>query len=320
LKKIFIQSDGKPLGPSSIEEIRSLIAAGWLANSNLAQYEGDENWQPLSSMPEFGDSAPSIPAPRPVQAAIPQPILALKEPLDIARYLRIAFRVLLLLALLALIALGGLYVARHAKDIARKAGTIIPTRASASTNKPPIANAATTTPGPAADTAPVQTVRMVQLAAAPTNTTLAPWERATSPVSAASTITTASAATTPVVKAATNAATNAVTHRTLISKIDPKSTPFGEYDVRVIDTVQHQWFTLMEQNPSKGPRTGRVTVSFQLYRNGSVANVKVRESSGDGMEEYLCQQAVNSSQPFSRWPSNIATDYDSRELRFTFQY
>jgi TonB family protein len=315
LKKIFIQSDGKPLGPSSVEEIHSLITAGWLANSTLAQYEGDEKWQPLSSMPEFNDSASGFPPPPPVQAATPEPVLALRKPLDITRYLRVALRVLLLLVLLVLMALGGMYVARHAKDIARKAGTIIPSRASASTNTPPIANAATTTSGPAAEAAPVQTVRVVQLAPAPTNTTLAPWERATSPATAASTAA-ASAATTPV----GNAATNAVVHRTLISKIDPKSTPFGEYDVRVIDAVQHQWFALMDQNPSKRPRTGRVTVSFQLFRNGSVANVKVREGSGDGVEEYLCQQAVNASQPFPRWPSNVATDHDSRELRFTFQY
>jgi len=315
LKKIFIQSDGKPVGPSSVEEVRSLISAGWLAMSNPAQYEGDEKWQPLSSMPEFSDSAPASPERLSPPPAVPEPVPAPRKPLELARYLRGAFRVLLLLALLGLVALGGIYVARYGGDILKRAGSIRTSNLSVGTNNAntePATNAATSAPAANADPVPAQGARVVQLTAAPTNTTPAPWERASQASNAATTAV--------LTRPTTNPSPPVVEHRSVVSNIDPKSTPFGAYDVQVIQAVQKRWFALVDRNPVLRLRTGRVVVSFQLFRDGSVANVKVIESSGDGVEEYLCQQAVNDSKPFPNWPASTAVNNDSRELRFTFQY
>lgn len=330
MKKIYIQSEGKALGPSSIEEVRSLVTAGWLAKSNPAQYEGDTVWQPLSEMPEFSDSAPASPVEPPPQPMAPELPPARRAPLKLAPIFRIAFRVLLLLILVGLIAAGGLYIARHGAEFLKTTRAIGGSRGSAVTNATSVKsvksvktaiNAAAPAAATAAQVVPVPAQRgpFVELAAAPTNTAPAAWERASQPnVPSPS----PGLSLTP----ATNAPANAAERRASVSNVDPKSTPFGEYDVLVIKAVQKRWFTLMDQNPRLHQRSGRVVVSFQLSRNGAVSNVKVRESSGDAMEEYLCQQAVNDSKPFPRWPASAigapsaASENDARELRFTFQY
>jgi TonB family protein len=310
LKKILIQSDGKAVGPSSIAEIRSLLTAGWLMKSNMAQYEGDDNWQPLSAMPEFSDEAPASPAEPSSQSELLKTPPESRAPRDFAPILRVAFRVLLLLILVGLVAWGVFYLMRHGRDIIKSAEALLPVPKSEVTNTAPatkIASSKATVPVPVTNAVPTpaQKVRVVQLAVAPTNTALAPWERATQGASNAS---------------VSNALSTAVSHRSIVSSLDPKSTPFGTYDVLVINAVQKRWFTLVDQNPGLRQRSGRVVVSFQLFRNGSVANVKVLESSGNDLEEYLCQQAVNDSKPFPAWPANVAVNNDFREVHFTFQY
>ncbi len=292
--------------------------------SNLARYEEDEDWQPLSAMPEFSDDVTESPAEPAAQSALPKPLPEARAPRDFALILRVAFRVLLLLILLGLVAYGGYYLVRHGKDLVKSAQTLLPVGKSANTNIPNTANTPSATniasskatvPVPATNAvpAPAQKVRVVQLTSAPTNTALAPWERATHSATPAAAITTVSNAT-------TLAPSTVVSRRSIVSSLDPKSTPFGPYDVLVINAVQKRWFTLVDQNPGLGRRSGRVVISFQLFRNGSVANVKVVQSSGNGLQEYLCQQAVNDSKPFPSWPANVAVNNDSREVHFTFQY
>lgn len=286
-----------------------MISAGWLAKTNMAQYEGEEKWQPLNSMPEFNDSLPPSPVePTPHEAA--QPATAPKAPLNLKPFLRAAARILVLLILLGLVAIAGTYVARHAREIFKPAAETNASRRAAVTNSAAATNAAKTAPVTLAENVPAatQAVAVVKLAAAPTNKAPAAWERTSQPDSTAASTT------------VTNATPGAPARRCVSSRVDPKSTPFGEYDVAVIKTVQKKWFTLMDENPWLKQRTGRVVISFQLMRSGAVSGVKVLQTSGDGIQDYLCQQAVNDSKPFPRWPASAIGEKDSRDMQFTFQY
>lgn len=288
--------------------------------SNLAQYEGDDNWQPLSAMPEFSDEAPASPAESSSQSALPKPPLESRAPRDFAPILRVAFRVLLLLILVGLVVWGGFYLMRHGKDLIKSAEALMPVRNSTATNAPQATNIAVSTPSVSAPVAnvnptPAQTVRVVQLAPAPTNTALPPWERSTQGATNA-----LQSGTPTIASAQANANAIAASQRTIVSNIAPQSTPFGAYDVTVIKAVQERWFALLDRNPGLRPRTGRVIVAFKLFRDGSVSNVKVVKSSGEGVEEYLCQQAVNDSKPFPSWPASAAINNDFRDMQFTFQY
>jgi len=73
--QIHIGRDGQRLGPYSLEEVRSQLAAGTLHDSDLAWYEGAANWMPLSTVPGLsaapGAEGPGVPpaAPTPFATA-----------------------------------------------------------------------------------------------------------------------------------------------------------------------------------------------------------------------------------------------------------
>jgi hypothetical protein len=64
----IIGADQKEYGPSSADEIREWIAEGRANGQTLVQTEGDSEWKPLASFPEFagalGGAAAPVPAPQ----------------------------------------------------------------------------------------------------------------------------------------------------------------------------------------------------------------------------------------------------------------
>ena len=59
--QIHIARDGKQLGPFSLDEVKSQLAAGTLSLSDNAWYEGAAGWAPLSSVPGVAGGAPGGP-------------------------------------------------------------------------------------------------------------------------------------------------------------------------------------------------------------------------------------------------------------------
>ena len=65
--QIHIARNGQPMGPFSLEEVKSKLAAGTLSLSDQAWYEGAAGWAPLSTVPGVSGAAgsgavPSMPA------------------------------------------------------------------------------------------------------------------------------------------------------------------------------------------------------------------------------------------------------------------
>ena len=68
--QIHIARDGKATGPFSLEEVNRQLAAGTLALTDQAWYEGAPGWMPLSAVPGVGAAA-AAPAPTPRLAPHP---------------------------------------------------------------------------------------------------------------------------------------------------------------------------------------------------------------------------------------------------------
>ncbi len=69
-------ADGKEYGPANTEQMRAWLAESRINGNTLVQVEGTATWQPLSSLPEFADTAGTAPAP----AAAP--VAASSAPVD----------------------------------------------------------------------------------------------------------------------------------------------------------------------------------------------------------------------------------------------
>ena len=58
----IIGADQKQYGPVSADEVRQWIAEGRANGQTLIQAEGQADWRPLSSFPEFANVAQPIPS------------------------------------------------------------------------------------------------------------------------------------------------------------------------------------------------------------------------------------------------------------------
>lgn len=102
---------------------------------------------------------------------------------------------------------------------------------------------------------------------------------------------------------------------------DVKSTPFGEYDLRMIAAVQERWWALLEERHYALERTGKVVLKFRLHGDGSVSQMTTAESTVGETLSFTCEAAVMGASPFGRWPSVLkAQALDPREITFTFHY
>lgn len=319
VRRIFIQSNGKPVGPSSPEEVKSLISAGWLSSSDLGQYEGETEWRPLSSMPELSDAPPASPPP-PVQPPPPP-----KSRIDLGRIARACFRI----AVLLVVALGAVYGAFYlVKNYWPKNDTgqrPVPQAESTGVSKA-TPETGTSTQTIAEASSPIHATTSAPTAIlVPTRpaTNIPPWE-AVSPGSPKPTNTPAvetKAAPTPTPAGSDLKAVASLARRTVQSSVDPKTTPFGSYDVAAIKTVQKRWFELIDQSKHPQGKAATVVIAFKLDHSGAVSDLKVVESNGDEMQVYLCKQAVLDTR-FAPWPPALekTSTGASRDLQFTFRY
>ena len=108
----------------------------------------------------------------------------------------------------------------------------------------------------------------------------------------------------------------------LQSTPDLLATPFGDYDARVIQSIQQRWFSILGAMPTARNARGRVVLSFKMYADGSVRELKVEEDSVGVIQSLVCQKAVREPAPYGRWPDDMRRmiGEDFREVRFSFFY
>ncbi|HOW66924.1 MAG TPA: GYF domain-containing protein [Candidatus Paceibacterota bacterium] len=333
--KLYIQIRGKAQGPCPVEEVRSLLANGWLSPSDLGQYEGESQWQPLSSIPELKlepeseAQPPSEPVPEPVLEEVPPKASRPRRPA-----VRIPWKSVLkgivLLALIGGLGYGAVVVLQRFKSNPPQILTRI--RDSMKRQEKPVAADQTKTnvsveaisssiQAPAVATSPTP-------AATPVPADVAP---ITNPAQAVALIdagvihesrpvldTSASSSSPGTLSAKVDSRRRTIA----AADLDPKMTPFGQYDVAMIQSIQKRWLEILnEQNVAQG-RSGRVIIEFKLSLQGRASDLRIAETTAEEILAYLCEKAIRESEPFSPWPPDLRklVKDDYRLMRFTFHY
>jgi hypothetical protein len=106
-----------------------------------------------------------------------------------------------------------------------------------------------------------------------------------------------------------------------IAAFNVGASPFEAYDKKLIVCVQGRWFALIEKN-GLYERSGNVTIKFQLLPDGSVSNVKVKDTSVGEILALFCQKAIVEASPFEPLPDSLRekAGTEPREVVFTFNY
>lgn len=101
-----------------------------------------------------------------------------------------------------------------------------------------------------------------------------------------------------------------------------KMTPFGSYDAAFIAAVQKRWFDILDARNYAADQSGRVVVEFQLYKDGSIMNLKIAENEVTDTLSWACQRAILDPAPYAPFPPDLRRllGADFREVRFTFYY
>lgn len=115
--------------------------------------------------------------------------------------------------------------------------------------------------------------------------------------------------------------TTAGVSRTGVTAFNVASSPFGEYDKKIVAAVQSRWYALISRYGIY-ERTGIVTIHFKLHDDGTVHGITVRDSSAGEILALYCQKAILDSSPFDPFPDNlrVLVGQEPREVDFTFYY
>jgi outer membrane biosynthesis protein TonB len=113
------------------------------------------------------------------------------------------------------------------------------------------------------------------------------------------------------------------THRrALVSSLDAKATPFGDYDSRFIAAVTQRWYDQLDSQRFAQDRSGKVTLKFHLNYDGTISHMEVLENTVGDLLCYVCENAVTDPAPYAPWPSDMRrmVGANFREIVFTFYY
>jgi TonB family protein len=112
-----------------------------------------------------------------------------------------------------------------------------------------------------------------------------------------------------------------VRHRLDISSFDVKASPYGAYDLALIDAIQQRWNDLLDSRQFALDRTGKVVVQFTLNYDGRVSDVEIVESTVGDTLAYVCRLAITDPSPFPKFSTDMRRQFgDTRPVRFTFNY
>ena len=104
--------------------------------------------------------------------------------------------------------------------------------------------------------------------------------------------------------------------------IDAKFSEFGEYQQRMLEAISTQWRLLARHSNFVFHDTGsRVTIVFELTKEGRVENLTVKETSSTRPAMLLCKDAILSRAPFGLWTeAMVAALGTSDTVTITFYY
>jgi hypothetical protein len=113
-----------------------------------------------------------------------------------------------------------------------------------------------------------------------------------------------------------------VRRRARIATPNTLSTPFGQYDYRMIQAIQKRWYDLLDRQDFARDRIGKVVLEFQMHPDGSVSGMRIAENNVGDLLSLLCQNAILDNAPYEPWPQELRlmVPGDTREVRFTFYY
>lgn len=101
--------------------------------------------------------------------------------------------------------------------------------------------------------------------------------------------------------------------------LDVRLTGFGDYDSRFFAAISIAW---RKQIKDRSWTPSRVVVDFNLYHDGKINNLVVRETNAAAVLQYYCREAIQRPAPFEPWTDDMRRQLGKgpRHCRISFNY
>ena len=101
--------------------------------------------------------------------------------------------------------------------------------------------------------------------------------------------------------------------------LDVRLTGFGDYDARFFAAISIAW---RKQITGRSWTPARVTVDFELYHDGRINKLVVRDTNAPVILQYYCREAIQGIAPFEHWTEEMRQHLGKgpRHCRITFNY
>jgi outer membrane biosynthesis protein TonB len=106
----------------------------------------------------------------------------------------------------------------------------------------------------------------------------------------------------------------------LVASFDTKATAFGAYDAAIFAAIQQYWDDELESHSFARDRTGRVTIQFVLHYDGTVSQVQIVENGVGILLGSFCQESIDQTAPYAKWPSDMLHEIGSTERPITVTF
>ncbi len=101
--------------------------------------------------------------------------------------------------------------------------------------------------------------------------------------------------------------------------LDARGTGFGDYDARFFGAISMAW---RKQTTGRSWSPTQVIVDFELYHDGRINKLVVRETRAPAILQYYCRKAIQGIAPFEHWTKEMRQHLGKgpRHCRITFNY
>ncbi len=93
----------------------------------------------------------------------------------------------------------------------------------------------------------------------------------------------------------------------------------GWYAQLLTQTLANKWAVETQRIPGSTRNSNRITLAFEIARDGTIQNVRMLESSGNSQVDYAAQRAVLSASPVRRLPEEFERNVANVEFWFQLQ-
>ncbi len=106
-----------------------------------------------------------------------------------------------------------------------------------------------------------------------------------------------------------------------LTAIDARWSAYGEYLQRMIETIQIEWYRVLQTSNVEPPVGSTVSIKFRLDSRGRVTEIINVQNSSTEQGKDACLSAVTNRSPYGAWtPDMIATLGHHQDMTFTFYY